>query len=112
MHEYSLVMSLIERVQSEATQRSAKRVRRISIRVGELCGVEAELLSSAFEIARIGTLCETAALDVKLEPATWTCPKCETRLDPAKSLRCATCDTAGKLAQGGDLLFEQMEIEV
>jgi hydrogenase nickel incorporation protein HypA/HybF len=112
MHEYSLVMSLIERVQSEATERSARSVRRISIRVGELCGVEAELLACAFEIARAGTLCETAELEVKLEPAAWACPKCEAQLDPTKSLRCATCDTAGKLAAGGDLLFEQMEIEV
>lgn len=112
MHEYSLVMSLIERVESEARQRSAKAIRRISIRVGELSGVEAELLSSAFEIARTGTACESAHLDVTREPARWACSQCEVTLDHSKSLRCPACDAAGKLVAGGELLFEQMEIEV
>jgi hydrogenase nickel incorporation protein HypA/HybF len=112
MHEYSLVMSLIERVEAEAKQRSAKAIVRISIRVGELSGVEAELLSSAFEIARTGTACEGAVLDVTREAARWACPSCDVTLDPAHSLRCTACDEAGKLAAGGELLFEQMEIEV
>lgn len=112
MHEYSLVISLIERVEAEAKLRSAKAIRRISIRVGELSGVEAELLSSAFEIARTGTACETATLEVTREPARWACPNCQATLDSSVSLRCATCDAAGKLAAGGELLFEQMEIEV
>lgn len=112
MHEYSLVMSLIERVEQEAKQRSAKAIRRISIRVGELSGVEAELLTSAFEIARAGTACESSVLDVAREPARWACPSCEATLDTAKGLRCPTCDQAGRLVAGGELLFEQMEIEV
>jgi hydrogenase nickel incorporation protein HypA/HybF len=112
MHEYSLVMSLIERVESEAKLRSAKAVRRVKIRVGELSGVEAELLSSAFEIARTGTLCESTTLDVTREPARWACPSCDRTLEPETSLCCANCGVAGQLAAGGDLLFEQMEIEV
>jgi len=112
MHEYSLVMSLIERVESEAKQRSAKAIRRISIRVGDLSGVEADLLSSAFEIASSGTACESAELLVTREPARWACPRCEKTLDPEQSLRCASCNEAGRLAAGGELLFEQMEIEV
>lgn len=112
MHEYSLVMSLIERVESEAKQRSAKAIRRVSIRVGELSGVEADLLESAFEIARCGTLCESTTLDITREPARWACPTCDATLDASKSLRCGQCDSAGKLAAGGELLFEQMEIEI
>jgi hydrogenase nickel incorporation protein HypA/HybF len=112
MHEYSLVMSLIERVEAEARQRSAKTIRSVSLRVGELSGVEAELLAAAFEIARTGTLCESTALQVTREPARWACPSCDKTLEPTKSLRCDACNEAGKLAAGGDLLFEQMEIEV
>lgn len=112
MHEYSLVMSLIERVEAEAKQRSAKGIRRISVRVGELSGVEAELLASAFEIAKMGTVCESTYLELQREPARWACPRCQATLDPEQSLCCVTCDAAGQLVQGGDLLFEQMEIEV
>ena len=112
MHEYSLVMSLIERVESEAKQRSAKSIRRIRIRVGELSGVEAELLASAFEIAKTGTACESATLDVTREVARWACPQCDAVLDSTIGLRCRACDVAGKLVAGSELLFEQMEIEV
>lgn len=112
MHEYSLVLSLIERVEAEARQRGAKKIRRIAVCIGELSGVEAELFSSAFEIARTGTLCEATTLDVKRTPARWACPRCQSTLDSRVSLHCIPCDAAGSLVEGGDLLFEQMEIEV
>jgi hydrogenase nickel incorporation protein HypA/HybF len=112
MHEYSLVMSLIERAEQEANQRNAKSIVRLALRVGESSGVEAELLVQAFEIARTGTCCEKAELVVTREPARWTCPSCDAELDPNVSLRCSPCDSAGRLTSGDALLLEQMEIEV
>jgi hydrogenase nickel incorporation protein HypA/HybF len=112
MHEYSLVMSLIERVDAEARAKHAKSIRRIAIRVGELSGVEAELLAQAYEIARTGTCCGQTELSVTREPARWACPNCQAVLDAQRSLRCGACDAAGQLVAGGELLFEQMEIEV
>jgi len=112
MHEYSLVMSLIERAEQEAQKRQAKSIVRLALRVGDCSGVEAELLAQAFEIARTGTQCEKAELRVTREPARWNCPNCSAELDPNKSLRCEPCDSAGKLTSGGELFLEQMEIEV
>lgn len=112
MHEYSLVLSLIERVEAEARQRKAKSIRRVAVCIGESSGVEAELFSSAFEIARTGTLCQSTTLEVKRLPARWACPRCDATLDSRVTLHCAACDAAGILAEGGDLVFEQMEIEV
>lgn len=112
MHEYSLVLSLIERAEQEAKARNAKSIVRLSLRVGECSGVEPELLEQAFEIARTGTTCERAELLVQREPARWTCPDCGAQLDPAVSLRCLPCDSAGRLTEGGELFLEQMEIEV
>lgn len=112
MHEYSLVMSLIERAEQEANQRNAKSIVRLSLRVGDSSGVEAALLEQAFEIARTGTSCEKAELVVKREPTRWTCPHCSADLNPDVSLRCVPCDSAGMLTSGGELLLEQMEIEV
>jgi hydrogenase nickel incorporation protein HypA/HybF len=112
MHEYSLVMSLIDRAEQEAKQRNAKSIVRISLRVGDSSGVEAALLEQAFEIARAGTGCEKAELVVKSEPSRWTCPRCNNLLDPNVSLRCLPCDSTGELTSGGELLLEQMEIEI
>lgn len=112
MHEYSLVMALIERAEQEAKQRNAKSIVRLSLKVGESSGVEASLLEQAFEIARTGTGCERAELVVKKEPARWTCPLCSKELDPNVSLQCLPCRSAGQLTAGGELLLEQMEIEI
>ena len=63
MHEWSLVQALIERVEDEALARSAVRIARLEIRVGELAGVDADLFAKAFEMFREKTLCENAVLD-------------------------------------------------
>jgi hydrogenase nickel incorporation protein HypA/HybF len=47
MHEYSIVGSLMQRVEAEARQRGATSVGRIRIALGELSGVDPELLASA-----------------------------------------------------------------
>ncbi|MGC4065540.1 MAG: hydrogenase maturation nickel metallochaperone HypA [Polyangiaceae bacterium] len=112
MHEYSLVLSLIERAEQEAQVRGAKSIAKLALRVGQFSGVEPDLLAQAFEIARTGTACARATLVIALEPGQWTCPTCSTPLEPDVSLRCSQCDTAGRLTSGGELYLEQMEIEV
>jgi hydrogenase nickel incorporation protein HypA/HybF len=112
MHEYSLVLSLIERAEQEAAARGAKSIAKLALRVGQFSGVEPDLLAQAFEIARTGTSCERATLVIAREPGQWTCPACSAVLDPDVSLRCLPCDTAGRLTSGGELYLEQMEIEV
>jgi hydrogenase nickel incorporation protein HypA/HybF len=112
MHEYSLVLSLIERVEAEALANKAKSIKRVTIRVGALSGVEPELLSSAFEIARTGTKCEDATLVVVRTPANWECPDCHAAIDPEVGLLCPACGTGGRLVGGDEILFERMEIEV
>ena len=76
MHEFSLILSLLERVQGEVDARHAKAVHRVCISVGEVAGVEAELLRSAFDIAREGTPCASAELHVDVIAAEWVCTGC------------------------------------
>ena len=64
MHEYSLVRALVARVEREARARDALAVRRLSVRIGELAGVERELFESAYQASREGTLCAAAELVV------------------------------------------------
>ena len=61
MHEYSLVEALISRVEAEARQRGALKVHGLSVRVGELAGVDPELFQTAYDTFRAGTLCAEAA---------------------------------------------------
>ena len=48
MHEYSIVASLIDRVQQEANAHGGTRVHRLHVQIGELAGVEIDLLKTAF----------------------------------------------------------------
>ena len=75
MHEFSLIQALVSRVAEEARRRQALKVHSLSVRVGELSGVEPELLQSAYELFRTGTVCEGAALRVERVPARWGCPR-------------------------------------
>jgi hydrogenase nickel incorporation protein HypA/HybF len=112
MHEYSIVRSLIERVEQEAESRGATAVHRIRVRIGELAGVEPSLLESAYEIFRDRTICRDARLEVQSEDAAWVCPDCERPIARGAILRCGRCDTPAKLIRGDAIMLEQIEMEV
>jgi hypothetical protein len=60
MHEYSIVQALLERVDREVRSHRASRVHRVHVCIGEVAGVEIDLLKTAFETIRRGTACEAA----------------------------------------------------
>ena len=112
MHEYSLVLALIERVEQEIKNHGATAANRVAISVGELSGVEADLLSSAFEIAREDTLLRATELQVTHVKARWQCVACASDIDSSKSLICESCGNSARLTEGGEILFESVELEV
>ena len=113
MHEYSLMTALMERVEEEASARRALAVHRVTVRIGELSGVEPELLASAFEIVRSGTVCAKADLYIDRVAARWVCTACGRALDPAAGgPRCQACGAPAALAAGDEILLGQIELEV
>lgn len=112
MHEFSIVTSLIERVEAEALSHNANSVRRVRVRVGELSGIEPELLRTAYELAREGTLCAEAELELDYIRAQWVCSACQHAIDPKLVLRCPACDGPGRLAAGDELDLCSLELEV
>ena len=112
MHEYSLVLSLIDRVEQEMRSHQASAARCIKISVGELSGVEAELLSYAFEIAREDTLLRTTELQVTPVSARWLCTGCARDVDSQKGLVCDSCGNPAHLVEGGEIIFESVELEL
>jgi hydrogenase nickel incorporation protein HypA/HybF len=112
MHEYSIVQSLIDRVDAEARARGAPSVHRLSIRIGELAGVDPELLTTAYHTFRERTICEAAELDLTIVPARWTCERCGRDIDRGGFLRCDVCDAPAKLVAGDEILLDRIEMEV
>ena len=113
MHEYSLVQSLVDRVEAEAAKRRAVAVHRLRVRVGELSGVDPELLETAYLTFREGTICAKAELTLERVAATWSCPRCGARIRKGAALTCAACGVPARLDDGGDALtLNGIEMEV
>jgi hydrogenase nickel incorporation protein HypA/HybF len=112
MHEYSIVQALVDRVEREARAHNATAVHRLSVRIGALAGVEAELLASAYEICRTGTLCAGAELRIEPVPARWACPECGREVPTGEVLRCRSCGAAARLASGDEIILDRIEMEV
>ena len=64
MHEMSICQALMDQVERIATEQGAKQVDSIVLSIGPLSGVEPDLLSRAFEIARLQTVAENALLEI------------------------------------------------
>ena len=112
MHEYSIVSELLDRVEAEARRHARAEVLSIRVRIGELAGVEGDLLRSAWSLARQGTLCAHAELELTGEAARWECPRCARGIDAGALLRCPGCALPARLASGDALVLERIEMEV
>ena len=113
MHEYSLIQSLVTRVETEARARRATAVHRIVVSLGELSGVDPELFQTAYDTFRAGTLCERTPLELRRVAARWACPACGREVARGEALSCDACGLPARVAPGGDeILLETIEMEV
>jgi hydrogenase nickel incorporation protein HypA/HybF len=112
MHEYSIVLALLDRVEKEAKAHGASTVHHIRVRIGELSGVERDLFESAYELARPRTVCDSAVLEVVPVSPRWVCRSCEAPIRNGGVLRCSICDAPAHLAEGDEILLERLEMEV
>jgi hydrogenase nickel incorporation protein HypA/HybF len=112
MHEYSIVSALLDRVEAEAGRHVRAEVLGIRVRIGELAGVDGELLRSAWSLCREGTVCARAELELSGEAARWVCPRCAGGIEKGSVLRCPRCEVPARLASGDALILERIEMEV
>jgi hydrogenase nickel incorporation protein HypA/HybF len=110
MHEYSIIQSLVDSVRAAVPRGAA--VHRIEVRIGELSGVDCELLATAYDVFRVGTLCESASMTIDRIPARWACSNCGAEVMPGAILRCAFCGEAARLAEGDEIILQRIELEV
>lgn len=113
MHELAVCQGLLGEAARIAGQHGAARVTRLFVEIGDLSGVESELLERAFTVARAGTLAEEATLVLVRVPPRVRCTACgaETQV-PANGLRCGVCDTwRVRVIDGEELILKRIELE-
>ena len=112
MHEYSIVSSLLDRVDDAAREQGATAVHRIRVQIGELSGVETGLLQEAFSMVRDHTLCAGAELEIIAIAAQWRCSACDRQVAAGERLSCPECRSPARLAHGDEIVLERVELEV
>ena len=112
MHEYSLVQALVERVEQQVREHHASAVHRLSVRIGELAGVDIELFTTAYMTFRERTVCEHAALHVDVVPAVWACRSCNAAIERGRPLQCPACGEPARLVSGDEIMLDRVELEV
>lgn len=113
MHELSIIASLFEILEDKAREQNARRITAVTIRVGRLSGVVPELLRSAFDMYRKGTLADGARLEIEVAPFDFRCRACGgTAFREEPGVACAACGSKDiELVGGMDLVVEKIEIE-
>lgn len=113
MHELSIVASLFEILEEKAREHNAVRITAVKLRVGRLSGVVPDLLGSAFDMFKKGTLADGASLEIEVIPFEFRCRSCggeSFRDEPPYN--CAVCGSPDlELLGGMDLVVEKIEIE-
>jgi hydrogenase nickel incorporation protein HypA/HybF len=112
MHELSVCQALIRQAEAVAVAHHAARVTCITLRLGPLAGVDAQLLARAFPAARLGTRLGQADLVVEHAPLRVRCDACghEDTATP-NHLACRQCrSTRTQLLSGDELLLVSVDL--
>lgn len=112
MHELSLCQNILDQLADLARRHDAAAVSRVEVEVGELSGVEPQLLAHAFLFAREGTLAADAILTTISIPPRVACFACGGESEAsANDLRCAACGSEETSLIGGkDLILARVEM--
>ncbi len=114
MHELSLVVSVFEVLEEQAREHGACRVTRVVLKVGIMAGVVPELLESAFDMYKKGTIAASARLEIVPVPVRLRCPDCGGEAVREESdFACAACGSRRvEIIEGRDLFVETVDLEV
>lgn len=113
MHEFSVVQSLMELIERYAEENKAKKVLKVTVRVGVLSGIEPHLLELAFNTFKEGTIAESALLVIERENLKIRCQECSA--EGEKNELNALCPFCGSLnteiISGQEMLLKSLELE-
>lgn len=112
MHELSVCQSIVDQVSRIVADHHASAVEKIHLQLGPLCGVDPDLLRSAFPIARAGSVASHAELIIKSSPIRVRCLVCGAETEAsANRLVCAECGNwQTQLLSGNELVLERIEM--
>ncbi|MGB9005687.1 MAG: hydrogenase maturation nickel metallochaperone HypA [Candidatus Aminicenantales bacterium] len=114
MHELSLVAGLFEILEEKARQHQAAKVLAVKLLVGRLSGAVPELLVTAFDMYKKGTLAEEAELETVPVPLKVRCRSCGAEFEVEDYVfHCQACRASDlEILSGTEILLEKIDLEI
>ncbi len=113
MHELSIALSIIERVEEEIARRPDAHVAAVHLKIGPLSGVVKDALLFSYELACEGTPLAGSRLEIEEIPVVLYCATCGQER-PAVSMQrlfCTVCDTpSADIRRGSELEVFALEL--
>lgn len=112
MHEISICESILNILKEQARLENFETVRRVSVEIGPLSGVDIEALKFGFDVIMKDSLAEGALLDIVETQAQATCLDCgatatiSQRHDPCP--QCGSHDL--KITSGKEMRIKELEV--
>jgi hydrogenase nickel incorporation protein HypA/HybF len=113
VHELSVVAGLFDLLEDLAREHKALKITLVKLRVGKLSGVVPELLESAFDVYRKGTIAEEARLEIEVVPVRVRCRACEGEAFMEDDFTCRGCGGRDiEILEGRELVVDKVELEI
>ncbi|MEZ5652344.1 MAG: hydrogenase maturation nickel metallochaperone HypA [Burkholderiaceae bacterium] len=112
MHELAVCQGLMREIDRVACRHGAHAVSAVTVAIGDLSGVEPQLLAQAFTIARAGSVAGLAELRVERVAPRIACLICAAVCDAvANRLLCARCGSwRVEVVAGEEMLLKSVEL--
>lgn len=113
MHEMNLAVTLVRRVEAEASKAQLIRVTDVEVQVGTLQSIEPDLFAEAFKAATLGSKIEGADLHLTRVKAEACCLICGETYEPQwADFQCPACGQAEpQILAGRDMILSAVSGE-
>jgi len=113
MHEYSIVHSLLEQVETLAAGHGKEKVTEVVVKIGVMSGVEPHLLETAFETFKEKSICDGAAFIMNIQPLTVLCQECGKQSELEEiHYRCPHCESLKvEVIDGEEMFLMRLEMQ-
>ncbi len=114
MHELSIVQALCEELIRIAERYRARKIIRVTLKIGALSNIVPELLETSFHtFKKTHPLLETSDLVIEKIPIRLECRTCGYTLETDKLSRtCPECTNIMTILEGEELVIRDVELDV
>lgn len=110
MHELSLLENVLEILENHAQLQAFTRVKKVSLEVGQLSGIETDALRFSFDVIMKDTLAEDAELEIIRAEGMGICSSCQQLVSMSTFHQvCPNCGSSNvEITQGTELLIKDV----